>query len=191
MWLTGFWLTFLFPYAMAIGIIFCLIDIPIRKSEKITAKQRIFIQVSVVLLPIIFILLKTQLINPRAEVIIVPKNFRGPYIVIYGVRGKPKLPHDGRDVIVRIPSNRILLTATTPEKTSDVFETYVDDGIHKYGTKTNYLSTYNGTFYNQEKQKNSFYYRAGFFHNNVDTFNYDTLDKWTSKILDSIVVKYQ
>ena len=188
MLIAGIWLTYIFPLFLAVGIIFCILDIPIRKSLRISETQKLIIQLCVIIIPIIFIVKQT--INTRTEIIIVPKEFTGPYIVIYGIKGQPKLPNIGKDIIVRIPLNRIILTSTKQEQTSKNFETYVEDSVHKYGIQTKYLSTYNGTMYNLKTQNQKFYYRTGFYHNRIDTFYYDTLDKWANNVLDSIFAKY-
>jgi hypothetical protein len=120
---------------MAAGMVFFLIDIPIRKSKRLAFRTKILVQIAIIILPIAIIYVKAQIINPRAQVIIAPHQFVGPYIVIFGVKGRPKLPREGRDIIVRLPSNGIVLTSSDIDETPSLYETYLSNSNERYGTQ--------------------------------------------------------
>jgi hypothetical protein len=120
---------------MAAGIVFFLIDMPIRTSKKLALRTKLLLQITIITLPVAAIYIKTQIINPRAQVIIAPHEFVGPYIVVFGLKGKSKLPREGRDLIVRLPANGIVLTSTDINETPSIYETYLFNNNEKYGTE--------------------------------------------------------
>lgn len=180
------WPTYLFFISMAVGLLFYVIDIPIRRSQKLSITQKVLIQLTIIIVPIAAIYIKTQIINPRAEVIIASDNFTGPYLVVYGLKGKKKLPREGRDIVVRLPENGILLTSSDVDETPNLFETYVSKGSEKYGTRV--FTDLEGAGKAMSADCSlAFDYRAGYFINPGDTSakNYD-MNGFIMRVHDSL-----
>lgn len=127
--------SYLFFIFMGAGLVFFLIDISIRIAKGLNRKTKVFLQIIVIVLPILIITIKTQIIDARAQVIIAPPNYNGPYIIVFGVKGKPKLSREGRDILIQLPSNGVVLTSTDIHDVPDLYETYLRNDRDKYGTR--------------------------------------------------------
>lgn len=97
---------------MVSGLFFVLIDFIIRHSRKISLTIKLSLQVLLIILPPLAAYLTFEVILPRANVIIVEKNFQGPFIIFFNIPGYPPIKRIGRDYVMRIPKNGILITST-------------------------------------------------------------------------------
>ncbi len=181
--------TYLFFILMAAGIIFFLIDIPIRKAKRLTLRTKILIQIAIIILPITAIYIKNEIINPRAEITIAPNDFSGPYIVIFGLQEQEKLPREHRDIIERLPQNGILLTSTEIQDMPNLSETYISDGHNKYGTMILPELGGSGEMISGDCSLKLFF-RTGYIKklNDTSSLNFD-MNNFITKVHDSLCKK--
>ena len=111
---------------MAIGIGFIIMDRLLRRIEWMSLKSKLLVQIALVVLPPLAVYAKFYLIDPRAEVIIAPKGFEGPYAIIYSIPNYPPVERKNRDLVIRLPQNGVFITSSEPPG-SILLETYIED----------------------------------------------------------------
>jgi len=83
------------------------------------------IQIAIVATLILSLCIKQSFIDDRAEIIIAPEKYEGPFAIIYNMNGYPPLEKHGADWVAILPENGVLVTSTRIEELPSLFETYI------------------------------------------------------------------